>query len=83
MAVANAVSLMIRWKLRVVMADRKMTAKKLSELMGVHRVTVSGWANSDTIPNFGDSNATLDKLCNLLNCTPGDLIVYTPEAKND
>lgn len=71
----------IRWKLRVVMADRKMTAKKLSELMGVHRVTISGWANSDAIPNFGDANATLDKLCNILECTPGDLIVYTPDDK--
>jgi len=66
----------IRWKLRVVMADRKMPIKKLSELMGVHRVTVSTWANADAIPDFRDANETLDRLCYHLKCSPGDLIHY-------
>lgn len=81
MTITFAAHPVIRWKLRAIMADRKMTAKRLSELMGVHRVTVSGWANSDVIPNFGDSNETLDRLCHHLECTPGDLIVYTPEGR--
>lgn len=81
MAVAVQSQRMIRWKLRSVMADRKMTAKRLAELMDVHRVTVSGWANSDEIPNFGDTNRTLNKLCYLLNCTPNELISYTRDEE--
>ena len=73
---------MIRWKLRSVMADRKMTGVKLAKLMGLNRVTVSGWANSDEIPNFADTNGTLDSLCRHLNCTPSDLIQYSRDEES-
>lgn len=69
---------MIRWKLRAVMADRKMTATRLARLMEVNRVTVSGWASSDVIPDFRGTNKKLDDLCNFLECTPVDLIDYSP-----
>lgn len=76
MATLLQVQPVIRWKLRSVMADRKMTATKLASLMGVNRVTVSGWANSDVIPNFSDTNDTLNRLCYFLKCTPDELIHY-------
>ena len=69
-----ATTVLIRWKLRAVMADRRMTAIKLAELMKVNRVTVSGWANSDEIPAFRNFNETLDQLCEHLNCRVEDLI---------
>lgn len=67
----------IRWKLRSVMADRKKTATELAQQMGVNRVTVSGWANSDDIPAFRNPSNTLNQLCSLLECEPSDLIHYT------
>jgi DNA-binding Xre family transcriptional regulator len=42
MATMFQVQPVIRWKLRAVMADRKMTATKLASLLEVNRVTVSG-----------------------------------------
>lgn len=68
------VTALIKWKLRSVMADRKMTATDLARLMGVNRVTVSGWANSDDVPAFRDFGQTLDQLCTHLNCEIEDLI---------
>ena len=74
---------MIRWKLRTVMADRKMSATKLAQLVGVNRVTVSGWANSDAIPNFENANGKLNDLCFYLECRPEDLIYYIPDEPAD
>lgn len=75
-----ATSLAIKWKLRSVMADRKMTATRLADLMGINRVTVSGWANSDEVPSFRNFSETLDQLCQHLNCSPADLIERKVEA---
>jgi DNA-binding Xre family transcriptional regulator len=69
-----AATVLIKWKLRSVMADRKMSATKLAELMGVNRVTVSGWANSDEVPTFRNFSETLDQLCRHLNCRVEELI---------
>lgn len=69
----------IRWKLRSLMADRKMKVNQLAELMGVHRVTVSAWKNSDQIPPFADPNQALNELCFHLRCNPADLIEYVPD----
>lgn len=74
-----ATTVLIKWKLRSVMADRKMTATKLADLMGVNRVTVSGWANSDEVPAFRNFNETMNQLCKFLECTPAELIQYTPD----
>lgn len=69
-----ATATLIRWKLRSVMADRRMTNVRLAELMGVNRVTISGWANSDEVPAFRNFNETLDSLCRHLDCKVADLI---------
>lgn len=67
-------TVLIKWKLRSVMADRKMTATRLAGLMGVNRVTISGWANSDDVPAFRNFSETLDQLCSHLKCDVSDLI---------
>jgi putative transcriptional regulator len=56
------------------MADRKVSVNGLAELMGVNRVTLSGWKNADTMPMIDGDR--LDTFCQLLNCTPADLIEY-------
>lgn len=55
-----------------------MTNKKLSELMGVHPNAISHLKNQDSLPQIGGD--TLNALCNFLECTPFDLIEYTPDT---
>ena len=75
----------IRWKLRSIMADKRMSATDLAKRLNVNRVTVSNWANSDEVPAFKKPNKVLDDICRELACTPGELILYIPdqEATND
>lgn len=58
-----------------------MTNKRLSELMAVHVNTISYWKNQDSLPQIGGD--TLNSLCKFLECTPFDLIEYTPDAIDD
>ncbi|MEP0915435.1 helix-turn-helix transcriptional regulator [Leptolyngbya sp. FACHB-17] len=69
----------IRWRLRVVMADRKITNQALSQVVGMHPVSISKLKNADDMPAIGGE--TLAKLCDALNCTPADLIQYVPDAE--
>ncbi len=69
---------MIRWRLRVVMADRGMTNKELAEKIKLNPVSVSKLKNSKGMPQLHES--TLNSLCNALHCTPNDLIEYIPDA---
>lgn len=66
--------------LDVVLAQRKLKLKDLSEQLGI------------TIPNLsvlksGKAKAirftTLDALCKALDCTPGDILQYQPSAFED
>lgn len=70
------VPILIRWRLHVVMADRRMSVKDLAALMDMNRVSVSKLKSSDEYPQI--SGDTLNKLCYYLRCTPSDLIEYTP-----
>lgn len=65
---------MIRWKLAVVMAERKISNKELALLIGKHPKSVSRLKLHDRFPKIDES--TLDALCKALKCQPGDLIVY-------
>ena len=59
--------------LDVMMAKRKMRLKKLSEQVGVSEQNLSILKN-------GKAKAirfsTLEKICEVLECQPGDIIVY-------
>ena len=79
---------MIQWRLRQLMAEINLSNNDLSELAGIHRVTVSKLKNSDVIKQI--SGDVLNKLCNGLTVayrqnerdrviTPGDLMVFTPD----
>jgi putative transcriptional regulator len=58
------------------MAERRMTNKRLSELMGVHPNAVSRLKNQDILPHIGGE--TLDILCQYLDCALLDLVEYIP-----
>ncbi len=59
-----------------VMADRKMSLNELSEKVGVANVNLSKI-------KMGKVNAirfsTLNAICRVLNCQPGDILEYTED----
>ena len=73
----------VLWKLRAVMADRKITNKALAEELGMNPVSISKLKNSDLLPEIGGE--ALARLCEAMtklsskSCTPSDLIEYVRE----
>ena len=67
---------MIVTRLDRVLADRKVTAKELSERIGISQVNLS-------LLKTGKINAvrfsTLEAICRALDCQPGDLLEYIPD----
>lgn len=61
-----------------VMADRKMSLKELSEKVGIANVNLSKLKT-------GKVNAirfsTLEAICDVLDCQPGDILEYQREEK--
>ncbi|KZE74422.1 XRE family transcriptional regulator [Paenibacillus elgii] len=70
---------MIRIKLDVVMAERKMSLNRLSELVGITPANLSILKNEN---GKAIRFTTLDALCKALNCQPGDLMEYIDETEN-
>ena len=59
-----------------VMADRKMSLKELSEQVGVSNVNLSKM-KTGKIPAIRFS--TLEAICEVLNCQPGDILEYVKD----
>ena len=68
----------IRINLDVVLAKKKMSATELSEKVGITMANISILKN-------GKAKAirftTLDKICEVLECQPGDILEYTKDDK--
>ena len=68
----------IRINLDVVLAKKKMSVTELSEKVGITMANISILKN-------GKANAirftTLDKICEVLECQPGDILEYTKDDK--
>ena len=58
------------------LAKRKMTAVELSEKIGLTTVTLSKIKNEKV---KGIRFNTLEALCRILDCTPGDLLVLSDD----
>lgn len=66
----------LRWKLKSLMKERKITNKQLAESIGVHRNTVLQLkGDSPTMIRLSH----LESLCETLNCKPADLLEFTQE----
>lgn len=63
-----------------VMADRKMSLKELSEKVGVANVNLS---RMKTGKISAIRFSTLDAICDVLDCQPGDILVYQREEKSE
>ncbi len=63
-----------------VMADRKMSLNELSERVGVSNVNLS---KIKTGKISAIRFSTLDAICKVLDCQPGDILEYTPSDENE
>lgn len=68
---------MIRFKVKVLLAMRDMTQKELAEKTGIRPPTVSAICTGAVKHLPVDA---LEKICDVLDCQPGDLMEYVREA---
>lgn len=69
---------MIVVNLDVIMAKRKISSSELAEKLDITPANLSILkTNKGKAIRF----STLDKLCNILNCTPGDVLEYRESEK--
>ena len=84
--VVERLTKMIRWRLRVLMAEKNISNKELAALSSIHPTSISKLKNTDEIEQI--SGRVLNKLCNALNLaykargdsraiTPNDLLDYS------
>ena len=77
---------MIRVKLREAMADHRrrtgerMTYERLAQATGLSRRTIESLASR---PGYNSTLDTIAKLCHVLGCRPGDLLVLDPERPDE
>lgn len=62
-----------------VMADRKISLNELSEKVGISNVNLS---NLKTGKVRAVRFSTLDAICDVLDCQPGDILEYRREAED-
>jgi putative transcriptional regulator len=67
---------MIKMKLHILMAERRITQNKLSELTGIRQPTISAYYN-DTFKTIPREH--LNAFCNFFHCNVADLIEYVPD----
>ncbi len=68
---------MIKFRVKVMLAEREMTQKELAEKTGIRPPTISAICLG-TVKHFPIE--ALDKICEVLNCQPADLMEYISEA---
>lgn len=67
---------MIIINLDVMLAKRKMSVTKLSEQLGI---TIANVSNLKTGKVRGVRLETLNAICKILDCQPGDILEYRPD----
>ena len=68
---------MIITKLDFVMLERRISSKKLAKKIGI---TPANLSVLKTRKAKGIRFSTLNKLCQVLNCKPGDILDYKPDS---
>lgn len=71
----------IKLRLNRVMADRNVSLKELSEMVGVSNVNLSKLKTGKV---SAIRFSTLDAICRALDCQPGDVLEFDPDdGSND
>ena len=71
---------MIKFKVKVMLAMREMTQKELAERTGIRPPTVSAICTG-TVKHLPVD--ALNKICEVLDCQPADLMEYVNEPVED
>ncbi|HEY5561375.1 MAG TPA: helix-turn-helix transcriptional regulator [Clostridiaceae bacterium] len=71
---------MIIVRLDRIMADRKISLLELSEKVGISNVNLSLIKTGKV---KGIRFGTMNKICKILNCQPGDLFEFTPDENEE
>ena len=66
----------IRFRTKVILADREMTQRQLWEATGIRPPTISAMCTGSVRQIPVD---VLNRMCKVLNCQPGDLLEYEPD----
>ena len=67
---------MLKMKLHILMAEKRMSQKELSEKTGIHTPTINKYYH-DTYQRIDKEH--IEKFCKLFNCNVQDLIEYIPD----
>ncbi|BCI60860.1 helix-turn-helix domain-containing protein [Solibaculum mannosilyticum] len=68
----------MKFKLKVLLAMKGMTQKKLAELTGIRPPTISAiCTNSIKELPVG----VIERICQALDCQPGDIMEYVPDEE--
>ncbi|MEK4432006.1 helix-turn-helix transcriptional regulator [Paenibacillus sp. FSL M7-0802] len=70
---------MIRFTLEEMLKKREMSMYALSKNSGIRPNTISQWVTSEGADVKSITIETLDRVCSVLDCQPGDLIKYIPQ----
>lgn len=71
---------MIRVNLDVMMARRKISSGELARLLGLTQANLSIFkTNKGKAIRF----TTLDAICRVMECQPGDILEYVPDEKGE
>ena len=71
---------MLRWRLREIMARKRISNNELADKLNINRVSVSRLKNNDTMPRI--DGKTLEKICRALKVTPAELLELEEEELN-
>lgn len=71
---------MIKSRLRVMLAEREMTLKRLQEITELQPKTLTK-ISTGIIERYPIH--ALDAICRVLGCQPGDLLQYIPDEKTE
>jgi putative transcriptional regulator len=72
----------VGWRLKILMVERDISGKDLAIAAGLSQTAVSRLRRSKEMPAIL-KRSTLEGLCAALQCSPGDLLIYHAEKKND
>lgn len=70
---------MIRWKLREIMARKKITNRALADALSMHEGSISRLKALDEMPRI--DGKTLSRFCEELGCSLDELIEYLPDSE--
>lgn len=65
-------SALVQWKLRQLMAQKRIGNTDLAKSLNVHPNTISRWKQADEMPKI--SGAEIDGICDVLGCSVAQLL---------